>query len=62
MVEDTNKVICKCINVTIQDLKDVIKNGARSFEEVQTITKVGTGCGKCADGVKAMINEIIKEQ
>lgn len=62
MVSDSDKVICECMNITIQDLKDVVKKGARSFEEVQTITKVGTGCGKCADGVKAMINELLKEQ
>lgn len=62
MITDNNKVICTCINVTVQDIKDVIKKGAVTFEEVQTITKVGTGCGKCEVEVKTLINELLEEQ
>ena len=30
-----------------------------SFKEVQAITKVGTGCGKCVESNKALVNELL---
>ena len=56
---DNDKVVCGCISVTVQDLKDAIANGAKSFEEVQEATKVGTGCGQCVDSVKALVDELL---
>ena len=57
-VED-NKVVCGCYKVIEQDLNNAIKNGAKSFEEVQEITKVGTGCGRCVESNKALVNKLI---
>jgi bacterioferritin-associated ferredoxin len=56
---DNDKVVCGCINVTVKDLKDAIENGAKSFEDVQSVTKVGTGCGNCVDGVKVLVDELL---
>ncbi|MBP2033459.1 NAD(P)H-nitrite reductase large subunit [Clostridium algifaecis] len=56
---DNNKIVCGCFNVTEQDLNEAIKSGAKSFEEVQAITKVGTGCGNCTDGVKALVDDLL---
>jgi NAD(P)H-nitrite reductase large subunit len=57
--EGNNKVVCGCFNITEQDLKNAIQNGANSFEEVQAITKVGTGCGNCVESNKALVNELL---
>jgi len=57
--EVNGKVVCGCFKVTEQDLKNAIKNGAKSFEEVQAVTKVGTGCGKCVDSVKSIVEELL---
>lgn len=56
---DNNKVVCGCLNVTVQDLNNAVKNGANSFEEVQASTKVGTGCGKCLSSNIELVNELI---
>ena len=56
---DDNKVVCGCFKVTEQDIKNAIKNGANSFEEVQVATKVGTGCGNCVEGNKALVNGLL---
>ena len=56
---DNDKVVCGCINVTVKDLKDAIANGAKSFEEVQAATNVGTGCGNCVDSVKVLVDELL---
>ena len=56
---EDNKIVCGCFKITEQDLKNAIKNGANSFEEVQAITKVGTGCGKCVEGNKALVAQLL---
>jgi NAD(P)H-nitrite reductase large subunit len=59
---DNNQVVCGCTNVTVQDLKNAIENGAKSFEEVQEATKVGTGCGKCVEGNRALVKQLLTEK
>lgn len=54
-----NAVVCGCFKLTVQDLMNAIKNGAKSFEEVQAITKVGTGCGGCIEGNKALVAQLL---
>lgn len=56
---DENQVVCGCFNVKVQDLVNAVKNGAKSFEEVQAITKVGTGCGNCVQSNKALVNQLL---
>ena len=56
---EENKVVCGCYKVTVQDLNNAVKNGAKSFEEVQEITKIGTGCGQCVDSVKVLVDELL---
>ena len=54
---EENKVVCGCYKVTVEDLNNAVKNGAKSFEEVQDITKVGTGCGHCIKNNKELVNK-----
>lgn len=54
-----NKVVCGCFNVTKLDLENAIKNGAKSFEEVQKVTNVGKGCGNCLESVKELVEELL---
>lgn len=57
--QEQPKVVCGCMNVTEQDIKNAIKNGANSFEEVQAATKVGTGCGNCVESNKKLVDELL---
>ena len=54
-----SKLVCNCMKVTEQDIKNAIKNGANSFKEVQAITKVSTGCGKCSESNEKLVNNLI---
>lgn len=56
---DSNKVVCGCFNVTEQDIRNAVNGGAKSFEEVQAITKVGTGCGGCIVKNEDLVNELL---
>ena len=56
---DNNKVVCGCFNITEQDIKNAINNGAKSYEEVQSVTKIGTGCGGCLVSSEALVSELL---
>lgn len=56
---DENQVVCGCFKVTAKDIANAVKNGAKSFEEVQAVTKVGTGCGKCVESNKAFVAQLL---
>ncbi|MZK52825.1 (2Fe-2S)-binding protein [Clostridium beijerinckii] len=56
---DNDKVVCGCKNVKVQDIKNAIANGAKSFEEVQEKTEVGTGCGHCVENNRALVDELL---
>lgn len=54
-----NKLVCGCFNLTVEDLKSAIAGGAKTFEEVQQVTKIGTGCTSCAAGARAIVEELL---
>lgn len=57
---DNNEVVCGCFNITVQDIKDAIENGAKSFEEVQDATNVGNGCGGCIESNEELVAKLLK--
>ena len=41
--------ICHCMGITDKDIEDAFHKGARTWEQLQQATKIGTGCGGCKD-------------
>jgi len=56
-----NEVICKCLDVTIEDIKMEVLEGVKDFNTLQERTKVGTGCGKCIPEVRKVFTKFIKK-
>ncbi|WP_297523022.1 (2Fe-2S)-binding protein [uncultured Clostridium sp.] len=52
----SNRMVCKCKQVTYSDIRKAMTNGARTVEDIQKMTGAGTGCGKC----KYLIQNIIE--
>jgi len=44
--------ICHCLGITDKDIENAFHKGARTWEQLQQATKIGTVCGGCKD--KAM--------
>lgn len=59
---DLKDTICTCLGITNGMIKDAVDSGARTLEEVQEITEVGTICGACLDDVQQLIDELVKEK
>lgn len=56
------KIACSCKNITYGMVEDAIKNGARSYEEVESQLHFGTGCGKCKEFLQYFIRDLLSEQ
>ena len=50
-----SKTVCHCMNVTEDQIKEAIKNGADTLEKVMEVTKAGTGCGGCQNDIEWII-------
>ncbi|MCL1993868.1 MAG: iron-sulfur cluster assembly scaffold protein [Spirochaetes bacterium] len=49
-------VICNCLGITDKDLETAFNNGARSWEELQQATKIGTVCGECKENALELLH------
>ncbi|WP_297136873.1 (2Fe-2S)-binding protein, partial [Terrisporobacter sp.] len=39
--------VCKCQNISVNEVVEAVKNGADTLEKVMDETKAGTGCARC---------------
>lgn len=58
--KDMSKLICYCKKVNYEDLEQAVANGAKTFEEVQEVTKIAKGCGRCKKQAEEIVAHIIK--
>lgn len=54
-----NYYVCGCKKVTEEDLRNAIKNRAKTFEELQSVTNIGTGCGECLESNQKLVAELL---
>jgi NifU-like protein len=52
-------VVCNCLNITDKDIEQAVKDGARSWEQLQEATKIGTVCGGCKPRAEELLHEYI---
>lgn len=55
-------LICICLRVTSEDLRNAVANGAKSFAEVQEMTRVSTSCRRCKQGAQSIVEQLLQEQ
>jgi nitrogen fixation NifU-like protein len=47
MLKQEALTVCRCLGITDKDIEDAFHNGARTWEQLQHATKIGTVCGSC---------------
>ncbi|MCX7026241.1 MAG: iron-sulfur cluster assembly scaffold protein [Spirochaetes bacterium] len=52
-------VICNCLNITDKDIETAVKAGARSWQDLQEATKIGTVCGGCKPKAEELLHEFV---
>ena len=55
-----NHFVCSCNGTTAAQIDKAVKDGARTFEDVQEKLRVGVQCVKCKDLVKLLIDSYLE--
>ncbi|MGL5647230.1 MAG: (2Fe-2S)-binding protein [Clostridium sp.] len=50
-----SKMICTCIGVYADTIKEAVSNGADSLEEVEEMTEAGSCCGACVQDISRIL-------
>ena len=53
------RVICNCLGITDKDIEQAVLDGARSWEQLQEATKIGTVCGSCKTEAEELSHELV---
>ncbi len=54
-------IVCNCMNVTDKDIEDAVLEGAKDYQTLQEMTKLGTVCGGCKDEALTVMEEYVKK-
>lgn len=52
-----DKIVCSCFNVTLKDIKEAIKNGAKTVEDIKNATYATSACGRCKNNIQEILEE-----
>ena len=55
------KIACNCKNITYGMIQDAIKNGGKSYEDVEKQLRFGTGCGKRKEFIHFLVRDLLEE-
>ena len=47
LFKEPSVIICNCLGVTDKDIEKAFQQGAKTWEDLQKATKIGTVCGSC---------------
>ncbi len=53
--------VCLCKAVTDRQIRDAINGGASSFADVRRHLGVSTGCGKCLQQAKSIVETTVRK-
>jgi len=56
IIKTNAKTICQCMNVTDEEIQAAIAHGAKTYQDIQEMTKAGTVCGQCKEEIESLIN------
>jgi nitrogen fixation NifU-like protein len=57
LFKEAATVICTCLGITDKDLENAYLKGARTWEDLQQATKIGTVCGGCKEKALELLHE-----
>ncbi|MDR0998113.1 MAG: (2Fe-2S)-binding protein [Treponema sp.] len=49
--------MCHCLGITDKDIENAFHAGARTWEQLQQATKIGTVCGGCKEKALELLHE-----
>lgn len=59
VVEEEAKIICECMGITDLEIEEAVLEGARTFYDLQEMTKISTGCGECRQDATVVMQDYL---
>ncbi len=59
--KEESRIICQCMNVTDEEIEHAVLDGARTYLQLQEMTKIGTVCGQCKGETLLLMKKFLKE-
>jgi len=59
VVKEEARLVCQCMNVTDHEIEHAVLDGARTFYDLQEMTKIGTVCGQCEEEATALLRQYV---
>ena len=53
--------ICLCNAITERDVRECVRSGCCSMDELSQVLGVGTGCGRCRPPASEILNEPVSQ-
>ena len=57
MAPDSDTIVCFCYSITRGEIREAIRNGAKTIEEIRAQTLANTGCGGCEWEVQELLEQ-----
>ena len=58
-LKESTREICHCLHITDKDIENAFQNGARTWEQLQEATKIGTVCGGCKKEAMELLHGLV---
>lgn len=55
---EDNTIVCRCSDVTIKEIRDLIKKGYTTFDEIKRVSRVGMGPCQGRTCMQTVLREI----
>lgn len=59
VVEEEAKIVCECLEITDHEIEEAVLEGARTFYDLQEMTKISTSCGECRQDASILMQEYL---
>lgn len=56
------RLLCHCLVVEEAEIRRVIRQGARTVEDIGERCEAGTGCGSCRAGIAIVLDEELRRR
>ena len=57
-----DRVVCTCLDITYNTIKEAIENGAKTLDDIKDETEAGTICGMCEDEIQEILDELLNRR
>lgn len=54
-----DRTVCNCMDVTYEEIKKAVENGAKTLDDIKEATSASTGCGGCEDDIQEILDELL---